>query len=278
MYGWDILHVISKDTFGIPHKISYPCIERYDFLFSDDNLRALRFTSSYAFLNSNEWMLQCDLLSNWRFHVVTLCGLQFIPFCFNAIIFSWCKSPIITWKFIKSAIKPDFAQSSCCSYVACHSLQTMNCYHENSWFLVVRSLIFFSVTTCLSVPQGLLFLHFYWVAPVEICVIMGLLYREVGWAFVPGLGLIILLLPIQLRLGKTFGYLRYAPSTRWYEIQSSAIITRPNIVSYCITGCRNSGRIEYQSDAGSTKDAPCLALTGERWGVFCEYFWELTAL
>ena len=29
---------------------------------------------------------------------------------------------------------------------------------------------------------------------------------------------------------------------------------------------------EYQSDAGSTKDTPYLALTGELWGVFCKYF------
>ena len=29
---------------------------------------------------------------------------------------------------------------------------------------------------------------------------------------------------------------------------------------------------EFQSDAGSTKDTPYLALTGEIWGVFCEYF------
>ena len=31
MYGWDILSGISKGTFEIPHKISYPYIERYDF-------------------------------------------------------------------------------------------------------------------------------------------------------------------------------------------------------------------------------------------------------
>ena len=31
---------------------------------------------------------------------------------------------------------------------------------------------------------------------------------------------------------------------------------------------------EYQSDAGSTKDMPYLDLTGELWGVFCEYLWE----
>ena len=31
---------------------------------------------------------------------------------------------------------------------------------------------------------------------------------------------------------------------------------------------------EYQSDAWSTKDTPYLALTGELWGVFCEYLSE----
>ena len=31
---------------------------------------------------------------------------------------------------------------------------------------------------------------------------------------------------------------------------------------------------EYQSDAGSTKDSPHLALMGELWGGFCDYVWE----
>ena len=31
MYGWDILCEISKVPFEIPHKISNPYIERYDF-------------------------------------------------------------------------------------------------------------------------------------------------------------------------------------------------------------------------------------------------------
>ena len=31
MYGQDILCGISKGTFEIPHKISYPYMERYDF-------------------------------------------------------------------------------------------------------------------------------------------------------------------------------------------------------------------------------------------------------
>ena len=31
---------------------------------------------------------------------------------------------------------------------------------------------------------------------------------------------------------------------------------------------------EYKYDAGSTKDTPYLALTGELWDVFCGYLWE----
>ena len=44
-----------------------------------------------------------------------------------------------------------------------------------------------------------------------------------------------------------------------------------NIVRYYINNYRNWGRI---SDAGSTKDTPYLALTGELWSVFYEYLWE----
>ena len=44
MYGQDIFCGISKATFEIPHKISYPYIERYDFYttlkFKTFNLRA----------------------------------------------------------------------------------------------------------------------------------------------------------------------------------------------------------------------------------------------
>ena len=46
MYRWDILCGILKGTFEIPHKISYPYIERYNV----EILRALRFKSSQAFL------------------------------------------------------------------------------------------------------------------------------------------------------------------------------------------------------------------------------------
>ena len=44
-----------------------------------------------------------------------------------------------------------------------------------------------------------------------------------------------------------------------------------HILRYCvITGTK----AEYQSDAGSTKDTPYLALTGELWGVLCKHLWE----
>ena len=33
-------------------------------------------------------------------------------------------------------------------------------------------------------------------------------------------------------------------------------------------------QVEYQSDAGSTKDTPYLTLTGEVWDVFCVFFLE----
>ena len=55
----------------------------------------------------------------------------------------------------------------------------------------------------------------------------------------------------------------------YYYIQLSAVIMRSNI-QRLITGTET----EYQSDTGSTKDTPYLALMGELWRVFCWYFWE----
>ena len=49
MYGKDNLCWISKVPFEIPHKICYPYIEMIS-LYNVENLRALRFKSSYAFL------------------------------------------------------------------------------------------------------------------------------------------------------------------------------------------------------------------------------------
>ena len=53
MYGQDILCGISKVPFEIPHKITYPYIERYDFYtMLKFFLRALRIKSSYIFLKA----------------------------------------------------------------------------------------------------------------------------------------------------------------------------------------------------------------------------------
>ena len=56
-----------------------------------------------------------------------------------------------------------------------------------------------------------------------------------------------------------------------YQIQSSIVITRSNIVRYCINNYGNWSKI---SDARSTKHTPYLALMRELWGVFREYLWE----
>ena len=52
MYGYDILCGTSKSTFEIPHKISQPCIEEYDFSYTIEILRvrALKSKRLYRFL------------------------------------------------------------------------------------------------------------------------------------------------------------------------------------------------------------------------------------
>ena len=57
-----------------------------------------------------------------------------------------------------------------------------------------------------------------------------------------------------------------------FIIQSSAVITRFNIVRYYINEYRNWSRIWIRR--WIHKDTPYLALTGEIWGVFCGYLWE----
>ena len=50
---------------------------------------------------------------------------------------------------------------------------------------------------------------------------------------------------------------------------------RYNAVQYCkITLIIAETEAKNKSDAGSTKDTPYFALTGELWGVFCEHLWE----
>ena len=55
-------------------------------------------------------------------------------------------------------------------------------------------------------------------------------------------------------------------------IQWNAIIKRYNIVRYYINDYRNWGRISIRCWIHKRDPIPCL--TGELWGVFCEYLWE----
>ena len=61
-------------------------------------------------------------------------------------------------------------------------------------------------------------------------------------------------------------------SNLYKHMQSSAVITRSNIVTYNMIYYRNWGRLSI--DTGSTKNTPYLALMGELWGVFCECLCE----
>ena len=61
----------------------------------------------------------------------------------------------------------------------------------------------------------------------------------------------------------------------WYiytYIQPSAIITQANIVRYYMNNYRNWGNMSIRW--WIHRWPPYLALTGELWGVFCEYLWE----
>ncbi len=56
--------------------------------------------------------------------------------------------------------------------------------------------------------QGVQDIHFFWVAPIECALIMYLLYRDIGWAFVPCVIFIVVFVPIEMGLGRLFGHLR----------------------------------------------------------------------
>ena len=54
MYGYDILYGISKVPFEIPHKISYPYIERYNLiLYNIEILRLLDLRAHMHFWNAD---------------------------------------------------------------------------------------------------------------------------------------------------------------------------------------------------------------------------------
>ena len=66
--------------------------------------------------------------------------------------------------------------------------------------------------------------------------------------------------------------LLYQYSSWLRYIQTTAVITQSNIVHISLTITRTEAK--YQLQTGSPKYTPYLALTGEPWGIFCDYLWE----
>ena len=53
-----------------------------------------------------------------------------------------------------------------------------------------------------------MFYHYAWLSPVQGGVVMYLLYREVGLAFLPAVGFLLLMGPLQAVLARVFSKLR----------------------------------------------------------------------
>ena len=60
-------------------------------------------------------------------------------------------------------------------------------------------------------------------------------------------------------------------SSRWREVSHQVVVIDR---FHCILCCSTVTDAEQKSEFVFTKDNPCLALTGELWGVYCEYFGE----
>ena len=53
------------------------------------------------------------------------------------------------------------------------------------------------------------FLHYLWIAPIQLVVVAALAWREVGVSGLAGLSLLVLLTPLQLYTGMLVSKLRY---------------------------------------------------------------------
>ena len=61
MYGYDILCGISKAPFEIPHKISYPYIERYEFYTTLKFYKLLDLRAHMRFWNARRLQIVIDI-------------------------------------------------------------------------------------------------------------------------------------------------------------------------------------------------------------------------
>nr|ASU47346.1 ABCC3 [Cnaphalocrocis medinalis] len=65
---------------------------------------------------------------------------------------------------------------------------------------------------------GLMFLHYIWIIPIQLCVVCYLGYMQAGWAAIIGLAsLLVIAVPIQGVIGQTLGKVRFATALKTDE-------------------------------------------------------------
>ncbi|CAG5115398.1 unnamed protein product [Candidula unifasciata] len=79
-------------------------------------------------------------------------------------------------------------------------------------------------------------LHYLWVAPLSIVIVMYLIYRQIGASCFWGLGVIVIIVPLQVGLSTAFGKLGQkigACSDRRMQLMSEVVIAMKVIKIYC---------------------------------------------
>ena len=98
--------------------------------------------------------------------------------------------------------------------------------------------------TCVVTLQGLIFLHFLWLGPLEAVVVLYLLWQYVGPASLAGFSFLILLIPVQGSMGKIFSSFRWVHACERVHCEhvhcvcmSVARMLIMSICVHCVTFC-----------------------------------------
>ena len=131
----------------------------------------------------------------------------------------------------------------------------MTCHYLSQWFL---SHIYVKFLTYIWLVNGVVLFSFH--------VISG-----GNWWFAVTIGNIPSVIYSMKIIGIDHLY-------KWVQCKCETVHVNKPLCCSSIGVCRNrletGNKAKIQPDAKSPKDTPCLALTDELWGVFCEYFWE----
>lgn len=73
-------------------------------------------------------------------------------------------------------------------------------------------------------------MHYFWAAPIEAVVVLGLGINELGSSFAIGFVLLLAIIPVQSYFGKRFGQLRRSVAADTDE--------RVKLTSQCVAGAR----------------------------------------